>query len=97
VDGLVKFLAERFAEDWSAARDRELVARLDTSRETRDIDAKRAILARYIESARGELPEWQAGRELLVAATAILAGVLRDFGSVYSDHPDYDASWASGA
>ena len=45
--GLIAFLAARYAEEWAVARDRELASGLHESRETRDVDAKREILALY--------------------------------------------------
>lgn len=60
----------------------------------REVAAKRTILERYERGSAGELPEWKAGRELIEAGLAILLGVLRDLGAVYSDHPDYRAEWA---
>lgn len=88
---LTEFLAARLAEDWSAARDRELAAGLRESRGTRDVDAKRAILAlcvRVIEedadeagNPRGYSDGWSGLR--------VVQDTLRQMGAVYSDHPDY--------
>jgi uncharacterized protein DUF6221 len=58
-------------------------------RKRREIKAVRTIVERYERGAAGDLPEWKAGRELIVAALAILAGVLRDLAAVWSDHPGY--------
>ncbi len=74
---LVSFLTARYAEDWGAARDRELAEGVDTSRATRDVDAKRAILAEI-----ATLESWTEQDSLLRILTA-----------VYSDHPDYDPEW----
>lgn len=93
MDDLVQFLAERYAEEWQAARDRELVTGLDASRETRDIDSKRNLLS---------LAEAVEGLEQLMLGGVLGTGVKprtaeairRELGRPYSDHPDYDASWA---
>ena len=93
----VAFLAARYAEEWSAARDRELVAGLDTSRATRDVDAKRALLALY-EEFRAESdrqcndPVMRHGGRVgpgIYAATNVLHAAVRQFAAVYEDHPDY--------
>jgi len=79
---LIEFLAARYAEDWGAARDRELAEGLHESRATRDVDAKRAILNRCVKA----LTLWPdvSHRELTHAGAT-----LRDLGSVYSDHASY--------
>lgn len=59
LDGLVEFLAARYAEDWGTARDRELAEGLVESRATRDVDAKREMLTAYIKiEADGYREEW---------------------------------------
>jgi hypothetical protein len=110
MDELVSFLAARYADEWAAARDRELRAGLDESHGTREVEAKRAILALYVDTAQvvqraedqlrlvmsppaGSVANrdyLDGGREL-----AVLKVVIRYLGGVYSDHPDYDPSWAS--
>lgn len=82
----IEFLAARYAEDWSAARDRELAAGLDESRETRDIDAKRAILAMLADD---EAALDRGYTELTRGSQLALLGVVRHLTAVYSDHPDY--------
>ena len=67
------------------AAQRAHIARQDPARTLREVAAKRAILARYERAVNSELPEWQAGRELLVAATAVLRGAVADLAAVYSD------------
>lgn len=102
---LIAFLAARYAEDWSAARDRELMAGLEDSRATRDVDAKRAIAAlhkidtAYLDS-RGD-----DGRPVRVPeVTCYCCGwasdvegsgcaTLRHLAAIYSDHPDYQQEW----
>ena len=66
------------------------------ARVLREVAAKRAILARYERGISGDLPEWQAGRELIEAGLAILLGVIRDLAAVYSDHPDCREEWSTG-
>jgi Family of unknown function (DUF6221) len=61
------------------------IARQDPGRTLRRVVAHRKILARYEQAMNGDLPEWQAGRELLVAAAAILRGVIADLAAVYGD------------
>ena len=75
MDDLVKLLAERYAEEWSAARDLELIAGLDTSRATRDVDAKREILGLCVTET-----EETGGRPLAVRVVRLLA-------SVYDEEP----------
>lgn len=91
---LVKFLAERYAEEWTAARNRELAQGLDESHATRDVDAKRQILAwhaaectcSWCDADGDDLPgPDQSGYGC--PTLLILAGV-------YRGHPDYDAAWA---
>lgn len=83
---MMTFVLQRFAEDWSAARDRELAEGLNESRATRDIDAKRAILAEL--DRLGTSHEPGAARVRLAHDVA-----LRHFASVYRDHADYQAAW----
>jgi Family of unknown function (DUF6221) len=64
---------------------REHIARQDPGRVLRRVAADRKILARYEQAMSGDLPEWQAGRELLVAAAAILRGVIVDLAAAYGD------------
>lgn len=71
----MKLLAERYAEEWSAARDLELIAGLDTSRATRDVDAKREILGLCVTET-----EETGGRPLAVRVVRLLA-------SVYDEEP----------
>ena len=73
----------------------EHIARYDPARVLREVEAKRKIVTRYERSLAGDLPEWKAGRELLIAATAILKGAVVDLAVVYSDHPDYDEAWSA--
>lgn len=70
------------------------IARHDPARVLREVTAKRAILARYERGAAGDLPEWTAGRELIIAGLAMLEGVLRDLAVAWSDHPHYQPAWA---
>jgi hypothetical protein len=96
---VTEFLAARYAEDWSTARDRELAAGLDTSRETRDIDAKRAILALHPPR---KMDCWQVctrcrpiDPEHPHDSTTELwpCQTLRVLTAVYSDHPEFDKGW----
>jgi Family of unknown function (DUF6221) len=73
--------SERGIDDNFAAH----IARQDPGRTLRRVAAHRKILARYEQATNGDLPEWQAGRELLVAATAILRGVITDLAAAYGD------------
>ena len=94
---MVTFLVARYAEDWGAARDRELAAGLNESRATRDIDAKRYLITFALENAAQIDGEWGDGHE----AAEIASGQCEDHGmkaankvlgplaAVYSDHPDY--------
>ena len=95
VDDLTVFLRARLDEDEARHKDAYMDGRLVeySARVLREVEAKRAIVRRYERGAGGELPEWQAGRELIVAGLAILLGVLRDLAAVYSDHPDYRQKW----
>ena len=90
------FLAARLAEDWRKARDDELAQGLDESRATRDINAKREILARH--SGPHMCPEPQDDEWVLFAAGERVVrvypcGDVRDLLAIYSDHPGYDQAW----
>lgn len=69
----------------------------DPKRVLHEVEAKRARLERYERAVNGELPQWQAGRELIGAGAAILLGVLRDDAAIWRDHPDYKPSWSPPA
>jgi hypothetical protein len=99
-DEMVKFLAERYAEEWGAARDRELVAGLHESRETRDADAKRNRLA-LMGDAHAEMDKLLADKHAGVADQAMAIGRARGATvavkydvAIYSDHPDFKPEWA---
>lgn len=97
----IAFLTARFAEDWSAARDRELEQGLNESRGTRDTDAKRELIIFALENAAQIDGEWGDGHD----AAEIASGQCEDYGmkaanrvlgpltAVYSDHPDYQQKW----
>jgi Family of unknown function (DUF6221) len=99
---LIAFLTARYAEDWTAARDREMAAGLDESRATRDVDTKREILDLYVSTLAlvqkplvlTEGP--YAGKinardyEQALRELAVLRPVILAQASVYSDHADYD-------
>jgi hypothetical protein len=90
MSGLTAFLAGRYAEEWSAARDQELMAGLDESRATRDVDAKREILRRCAVHM-DEPDQWPNG---LVSPRAVLARqVIMNLGATYDDHPSYQPEW----
>ena len=71
----MKFLAERYAEEWSAARDLELLAGLDTSRATRDVDVKREILGLCVTET-----EATGGRPLAIRVVLLLASAYDETG-----------------
>ena len=74
---LVAFLAARYAEEWSAARDRELAVGADASRATRDVEAKRRILV-FVAS---------------IPQPEVSGPVLGWLAEVYIDHPGYHPEW----
>lgn len=83
--GLAAFLAARYADEWAASRDYELRAGLGESRATRDVDAKREILAQYaraLEKAPGNLP-----------LISTLIRLMRAQAAIWCDHPDYRPEW----
>lgn len=93
---LVEFLRARLDED-----ERELAKDPPVglgyadlgARMRREVAAKRRRLARYEQAMNEELGEWQAARELMLAARGVLLGVLKEDAAVYSDHPDYHPEW----
>lgn len=65
------------------------IARHDPARVLRDVEAKRAILARYGEYSGtniGEHLQWSQEQQGLYRAMCALA-------AVWSDHPDYQQEW----
>jgi hypothetical protein len=93
VSDLTEFLAARFAEDWSAARDRELALGLDESRATRDVDAKRDILRWHAAQCTCS---WCTadGDDLDETGFAPACPTLCFLAAIYSDHPDYRPEWS---
>jgi hypothetical protein len=108
-DDLVTFLAARYAEEYRAASDRDLAAGgLGESHATRDIDAKREILALHkltvtkAEQARFDsytgapIPERYEGEcEMCGWFDPEQGGCLtvRLLGSPFCDHPGYQPAW----
>jgi hypothetical protein len=100
---IAEFLAARIAEDWSTARDAELLAGLDGSRGTREAASKRAIVA---EHALGQ-PEWLAccricyevpgGDEDHSGRAPYPCPTLRAIAAIWEDHPEYDQAWKPAA
>jgi hypothetical protein len=98
---LIAFLAARYAEDWTAARDRELAVGLDESRATRDVDAKREILDLYASTVAlvQEPPVLTEGPyagkinardyEQALRELAVLRPVILAQARVYSNHPEW--------
>jgi Family of unknown function (DUF6221) len=68
------------------------IIRWDPARVLREVEAGRQLLARWHEhdARRSDNAEDEARAWLLV-------GLLADRATVYSDHPDYKAEWATGA
>lgn len=102
--GLVTFLRARLDEDEAEARRvlayEPVVARFREvrwERQLREVQAKRAILARHLVDERYSTPScmtcgdgwdgWEPVQEDWPCAT------LRTLISVYSDHTDYDSEW----
>ena len=57
---------------------------IDPARVLREVDARRKILAMYLDAvaeASSEVVEW-------------MLAVIETEASIYSDHPDYDPAWA---
>ena len=100
---MVAFLVARYAEDWSAARDRELALGLNESRATRDIDAKREIITITFRCAETIDGEWGCGHRAGEIAASLceyierddpgVLGIIHHLTTVYSDHPDYRPEW----
>ena len=98
-EGLAAFLAARYADTWAATRDRELRAGLAGSYGTRDISAKREILAMWLEGDGYDLPagvhEGRDDPERLrdEGIKDTLESVVRQLATEFSDHPDYRPEW----
>ncbi|MBM4819735.1 DUF6221 family protein [Streptomyces actuosus] len=80
-----------------AARDLAVhIARHDPARVLREIDAKRQIVAQYVEHERLDREtfdaEGQHARSLVSLRAAYLDAV-RELATVYADHPDYRKEW----
>jgi hypothetical protein len=93
---LVAFLRARYAEEWAAARDRELAQGLDESPATRDVDAKRRILLEY--SIPDGVDAVYAGTERETGFRLAMSFVVKALGSgsVWPDGPMITVGCLSG-
>jgi len=89
--------ARRIVDDSYAAvlikdvdeRTRAFILRHDPARVLREVEAKRAILARYVAPWPHNLGEsLQLSQERMGLLYAV-----EHLAAVYSDHPDYDPAW----
>lgn len=97
MDEIAAFSAARLAEDWSEARDRELAAGLDESRDTRRVDALRNILAAHAGEHHchpdPQDPDWVVYEGGQRVVRTYPCGHARAVAAVWSDHPAYDEAW----
>jgi hypothetical protein len=81
---------------YAAAFDAEHIAAHNPARALREIDAKRQIIARYVEHERLDREtfdaEGQHARSLVSLRAAYLDAV-RELAAVYSDRPGYREEW----
>jgi hypothetical protein len=67
-------------DDSQSMKDAAFIARHDPARVLREVEAKRRIIATATLMDADMLESWES--------------VLRELASVYSNHPDYDPTWA---
>lgn len=80
-DGVVAFVRTGRAEHHH-------VVRYDPARVVRDVEAKRRLIARCVESIEGQGIWGEDGQQALAEDTLALLA------HPYGDHPDYDPSWS---
>jgi hypothetical protein len=92
-DGVVSHVDPRASDDEGVARH---IAEHDPARVLREIDAKRRLLARYVEHERLDREtfdaEGQHARSLVSLRAAYLDAV-RELATVYTDRPGYRDDW----
>ena len=89
-DGLAAFYAARLDEDATlAAVAAKYDARFDPARVLREVEAGRAILARYAEVQSWPYPPADGDD----AIRDELDLILRIKAAVHDSHPDYDEAW----
>jgi hypothetical protein len=89
------FIEARLADDDQEA-ERLRLAGFNTGRALREVAAKRAILAAYTEDYYGgsvSFGDWEACSDS--CAPVVMEHVLGLLASVWSDHDEYQQSWAA--